>query len=194
VRGESIRGRSWLQRKAQPAVVRPACTAHGPCRCALPLTTSLLINPLALSPQGLSRPLVNWLLASVKAAHGIDLERVAPVESIRHCHMPVLFLKVEGDDTVPPESANELHAAHRGPGAVVTLVGSHNGVRTPEVVDLMLKFVDKHSSAWVSALLHRRWWSWWWSWSWCCFVCIVPFVCMQLRLGIASLRSHLTGV
>lgn len=62
---------------------------------------------------------------------GFDLEAASPVEAMKTCRIPVLFIHGEADDYVPCEMSRENYAACAAPKHLLTVPGAGHGLSYP---------------------------------------------------------------
>ena len=59
---------------------------------------------------------------------GFDLEATPPMEAVKHCHVPVIFIHGEADDYVPCKMSRQNFAACVAPKALVTVPEAGHGM------------------------------------------------------------------
>lgn len=62
---------------------------------------------------------------------GFDLEEAPPIEAVKKCKVPMIFIHGEQDDFVPCQMSRELYDACSAPKSIMTVPGAGHGLAFP---------------------------------------------------------------
>lgn len=80
----------------------------------------------------------------VKALAGFDVNDVVPLDHVRNCNVPTLFVHAKRDRFIPIEHTQRLWAAHMGEKEILELAhGHHNSPRGRVVVEHVVDFFER---------------------------------------------------
>jgi fermentation-respiration switch protein FrsA (DUF1100 family) len=79
-------------------------------------------------PAGLAYPFVKL---GARIFGGFDLEEISPIEALKTCKVPVIFLHGEADDFVPCDMSREMYEACPTRKRLFTAPGAGHGLACP---------------------------------------------------------------
>ena len=66
---------------------------------------------------------------TIKSKAKFDVDKLTPIDHVKECFIPALFIAAEGDDFVAPHHTKKLHEAYAGDKNLVMVDGDHNSPR-----------------------------------------------------------------
>ena len=87
----------------------------------------IVIGQMKLPP----RPLYPLVKLAARLYGHFDLEEFSPIEAMKTCTVPMIFIHGEADDFVPCEMSRENYAACCAPKAILTVPGAGHGLSYP---------------------------------------------------------------
>ena len=93
-------------------------------------------------PADLLYPVVKL---SAKLYGRFDLEEFSPIDSMKHCTVPIIFAHGEADDFVPCDMSRENYEACTAPKAILTVPGAGHGLSYPVDEDAYLNALRNFS-------------------------------------------------
>lgn len=81
-----------------------------------------------------------------------DLESNSPIEAMKRCKVPVIFVHGEGDDFVPCDMSREMYEVCQAPKAIYTVPGAGHGLAFPADIDGYIKEVKAFEANWKDAI------------------------------------------
>lgn len=95
-------------------------------------------------PPWLLSTLMSVVKMRVKTLAGFDTDDVVPVDHVRNCHLPALYIHSKKDRFIPIEHTQRLFAEHAGDKEILELAhGYHNSRRGRMVVDHIVGFFER---------------------------------------------------
>mmetsp|Transcript_4364 Transcript_4364/g.7296 ORF Transcript_4364/g.7296 Transcript_4364/m.7296 type:complete len:584 (-) Transcript_4364:62-1813(-) len=90
----------------------------------------------------------DWLLTMVyslvrmrvQSMAGFDVEDVVPIQHVKNCHMPALFVHARRDGYIPLSHTRSLYQDHAGDKELLEIGGDHNSIRGRQVVNHVVDF------------------------------------------------------
>ena len=79
-----------------------------------------------------------------------DLEETSPIESIKNCKVPIIFVHGEADDFVPCDMSREVYEACQSPKLLFTVPGAGHGLGYIMDLEGYLKAVVKFSTEYIT--------------------------------------------
>ena len=82
---------------------------------------------------------------SVKNRNGMDINEIKPIEAVKKCEAPIIFIHARDDELVPYHHSEDLIKNYKGTDKVLKSVnGGHNGRRPSPLLDFVGDFFAKH--------------------------------------------------
>ena len=82
---------------------------------------------------------------SVKNRNGMDINEIKPIEAVKKCEGPVIFIHARDDELVPYHHSEDLINNYKGENKILKSVnGGHNGRRPTSLLDYVGDFFAKH--------------------------------------------------
>ena len=66
---------------------------------------------------------------TIKNKAKFDVDKLTPIDHVKECYIPALFIAAEGDDFVKPHHTDKLYEAYAGDKNIVKVDGDHNTPR-----------------------------------------------------------------
>lgn len=93
-------------------------------------------------------PTPDWLLTMVysvvrlrvQSMAGFDVEDVVPIQHVRNCKAPALFIHARRDGYIPLGHTRSLYQEHAGDKELLEIGGDHNSIRGRQVVNHVVDF------------------------------------------------------
>ena len=79
-----------------------------------------------------------------------DLEETSPIDAIKNCKVPIIFVHGESDDFVPCDMSREVYDACPSPKAIFTVPGAGHGLAYIMDLDGYLKTVTEFSTQYIT--------------------------------------------
>ena len=76
-------------------------------------------------------PFYAWIRLGGRIFGGFDIESASPVEAMKQCRVPVVFIHGEADEYVPCDMSRENHAACTAPKVLWTVPNAGHGLAFP---------------------------------------------------------------
>lgn len=91
---------------------------------------------------------------TIKSKASFDVDKLTPIDHVKECYIPALFIAAEGDDFVKPHHTDKLYEAYAGDKNLVKVDGDHNSPRPGFFQDSAAIFF--HNTLQVDALLTEQ--------------------------------------
>ena len=94
-------------------------------------------------PKGLINFAIKQLRNKIKKLAHFDINEVNPIDYVKQCKMPAVFIHAQTDSLVPPTHSKLLFESYPGPAYRVEVDGGHNTMRPVWVLIRISNFI-KH--------------------------------------------------
>lgn len=81
-----------------------------------------------------------------------DLESNSPIEAVKRCKVPIIFVHGENDDFVPCQMSREMYEVCQSPKAIYTVPGAGHGLAFPADIDGYIREVRAFETHWNEAV------------------------------------------
>jgi fermentation-respiration switch protein FrsA (DUF1100 family) len=79
---------------------------------------------------------------------GFSLESNSPIEAMKRCKVPVIFVHGDADDFVPYEMSKEMYEVCTAPKKLITVKGAGHGLAFPADEEGYLREVGDFEKVW----------------------------------------------
>ena len=77
-------------------------------------------------PSFLVSGALSMVKRTIKSKSGLDIDKLSPIDHVKGCFIPALFVTADGDDFVAPHHTVKLHDAYAGDKNLIRVDGDHN--------------------------------------------------------------------
>ena len=108
------------------------------------LAKEIVLNQIKV-PGFLVEGALSIIGKSIKNRNGMDINEIKPIEAVKKCDVPVIFIHARDDELVPYHHSEDLLNNYKGNNKELKSVkGGHNGRRPSNLLEIVGNFFAEH--------------------------------------------------
>jgi hypothetical protein len=103
--------------------------------CNLTRLTMELAQTYTRIPSIIAKIIQKFLRKSIMSRTGMDIEKLNPIDHVKTCFIPSLFVVARDDDFVKPQHGEDMYKIYAGDKNIIRVEGDHNSSRPHFLLD-----------------------------------------------------------